>query len=594
MNKDKFPRYAFAYARVSDPRQAQKDVSIPEQFKEIGAYAGRENIVILRDFADRGRSAYRDDVKREEFEEMIHLAKEEPRVSLILVHESSRFVRRRAKAVMIKAELNQHGVKVIPVLNPYDSSTIAGFWMESIDETRAEAESMATSMHTLEKMKGSIGQRDPETGWCFKNGGRAPAGYKNVRVVRGIDHRGREIVRLLWEIDEEWGNRIQQIIRELKLEKNLSYDKIRDECNIKGWLSPEGRPITTSFIRELFREDRLLQLAGYAFWNREDRKTKGRRFKPREEWIKVPNAHPALITEEEVIQCRALIEGRNFNDKNIPQEESRFLLTGKNFFICKRCGGNTIGDTRGGRHKLKYCCSTIVYEGSYTNRCIPGVKLPKELIEEYVISEIQKRFGTQERIRELVRKVNALIREENKDFQTGVMFLDKQIKNLNSQINNLVAAIAKGTPPEFVNPEIEKLKQELVKAESQKNGMQAVKPAIKTVDEEKVIAKLCQLDEVMRTGTNREKRQFIRYFVRSLEFDPIKKQIKVFWYHDPLKKTLDDGLRKCVGFGTSPASDTRKFNSVKGFRGGINLAGHDAKSANRVGLIKLLSPTRFI
>ncbi len=47
---------------------AQKDTSVPEQFKEIKAYAARENITILRDFADRERSAYQDDVKREEFE----------------------------------------------------------------------------------------------------------------------------------------------------------------------------------------------------------------------------------------------------------------------------------------------------------------------------------------------------------------------------------------------------------------------------------------------------------------------------------------------------------------------------------------------
>jgi site-specific DNA recombinase len=560
-DKNKQAHYALAYARVSDPRQAQKDVSIPEQFKEIRAYSDRENIIILREFADRGRSAYRDDVRREEFEEMIRLAKEDPRVSLILVHESSRFVRRRTKAVIVKSELSKYGVKVVPVLNPYDSSTIAGFWMESIDETRAEAESMATSMHTLEKMKGSIGQRDPETGWCYKNGGRAPAGYKNVRVVRGIDHRGREIVRLLWEIDEEWGTRIQYMIRELKLERNLSYDKIRDECNIKGWLSPEGRPITTSFIRELFREDRLLQLAGYAFWNREDRKTKGRRFKPREEWIKVPNAHPALITEEEALKCRELIGERGFNDKNVPQEESRFLLTGKNaegdrLFVCKNCGGNIIGEARGGRHKLKYQCSTVIYEGMHSNSCVHGVKLSKESIEDYVISEIKQRFGTTERIRNLVKQVNALLKDENKDYQTTAIFLEKQAKNLNNQIGNLVAAIAKGTPPEFVNPEIQKLKEELAKVESQKLEIQSMKPAIKYLDEEKAVEHLCRLDELMKNGTNKEKRQYIRMFVRRIDLDPIKKQVVITWYHDPLKKTLNNGLGKCVGFGTSPASDT--------------------------------------
>lgn len=389
MIQNQSPRYALSYARESDPRQAQKNVSVPAQQQAIRDYADRENIIILREFADRGKSAYRDDVRRPDFEEMLRVAKEDPRVYLILVHESTRFVRRRAKAVIVKSELATHGVKVIPVLNPYDSSTIAGFWMESIDETRAEAESMATSMHTLEKIKGSIGQRDPETGWCFKNGGRAPAGYKNVRVVRGIDHRGRDIVRLLWEIDEEWGPRAQFIVRELKLEKNLSYDKSRDECNQKDWLSPEGRPITTSFVREFFRKDRLLQLAGYAFWNREDRKTKGHRFKPEEEWVTVKNAHPALITAEEAIECRHLIKGSTggFNKMHHPQEDSQWLLTGKNiegdsFFICKHCGGNIIGDIQGGRHKLKYHCSTMAYEGKYSKRCIYGVKLSKEEIEE--------------------------------------------------------------------------------------------------------------------------------------------------------------------------------------------------------------------
>lgn len=56
---------------------------------------------------------------------------------------------------------------------------------------------------------------------------------------------------------------------QLKLENKMSFDKIRDHLRDKlKWLSPEGRPITTSFVRDFFKEDRLLQLAGYGFWNR--------------------------------------------------------------------------------------------------------------------------------------------------------------------------------------------------------------------------------------------------------------------------------------------------------------------------------------
>jgi len=527
-------KYALAYARVSDPRQAAKNISITEQLNEIRRYAQQEGIEIIREFVDGGKSAYRDDIKRPQFEEMMRYAKEDPRVSLILVHESSRFYRKRAKSVIAKAELAQYGVKVVPVLTPYDSSTIAGFWMESIDETRAEAESMATSMHVTEKMKANIGMRDPETGWCYKNGGRAPAGYKNVRVVRGTDHRGKEITRLLWEVDEVWGPRAQYIVRELKLKRNLSYDKIRDECNKMGWTSPEGRPITTSFIREFFRKDRLLQLAGYAFWNREDRKTKGRRFKPEEEWVKIPNAHPALITEEEALECRRLIEkSGGFNNKHHPQEESRWLLTGKNlegepFFVCRHCGGNIIGRVEGGRHKLKYYCSTIAYEGRYTDRCVHGVNLDKDAIEGYVIEQIKNNFGTPARIKELVRRINSAIRSEYKDFQTATAFINKQIANTKKEIDNLVNAIAAGTPPEFVNPRIKELKQKLSKAESQKKQLELVKPKIRVLDENKVINYLCSLDEVLKVGTNREKRQFIRTFIRRLEFDPDERKVYIY------------------------------------------------------------------
>lgn len=187
--------FAYSYARVSDPRSAAKGASIKEQLEAIRRYAEKENITILEEFVDPGISAYRDDVRRPHFERMIAQAKADPRESLILVHESSRFYRKKAKAVISKADLSAHGVKEVSVLNPYDPTTIQGKRMESIDETRAETESMATSMHVTEKMKGNITLRDPETGWCYKNGGRAPAGYRNLRVQRGIDHRGNPICR---------------------------------------------------------------------------------------------------------------------------------------------------------------------------------------------------------------------------------------------------------------------------------------------------------------------------------------------------------------------------------------------------------------
>lgn len=116
------------------------------------------------------------------------------------------------------------------------------------------------------------------------------------------------------------------------------------------------------------------------------------------------------------------------------------------------------------------------------------------------------------------------------------MFLEKQAQNIQREISNLVTAIAKGTPPEYVNPEIEILKGELAKIINQKDSLQKIRPPARSIDEEKMIKYFCRLDDIMNNGTNREKRQFIRSFIRKLEFDPEQSKVTIHWYHDPLKK----------------------------------------------------------
>jgi hypothetical protein len=44
--------------------------------------------------------------------------------------------------------------------------------------------------------------RDPETGWCYKNGGQALWGYRTERLVRGEEKKGRPIIKSIWLPDE--------------------------------------------------------------------------------------------------------------------------------------------------------------------------------------------------------------------------------------------------------------------------------------------------------------------------------------------------------------------------------------------------------
>lgn len=109
-------------------------------------------------------------------------------------------------------ELFNYGVTVITVNSPYDPRTIDGAWRESIDETMVMTSSMVTAFHTIKGMSENAAKRDPETGYCYKNGGAPPYGYKLKRVLVGKDRRGKDKYKLLWEINSETAPILRQIV----------------------------------------------------------------------------------------------------------------------------------------------------------------------------------------------------------------------------------------------------------------------------------------------------------------------------------------------------------------------------------------------
>jgi hypothetical protein len=94
----------------------------------------------------------------------------------------------------------------------------------------------------------------------------------------------------------------------------------------------------------MFSEDRLMEYAGYYYWNKAAKRgTKGHSCKDKNEWVKVENAHPAIITREDVDAALALAQSRKPRTAAISSFNSKWALTGLNlegepFFTCKVCG----------------------------------------------------------------------------------------------------------------------------------------------------------------------------------------------------------------------------------------------------------------
>jgi DNA invertase Pin-like site-specific DNA recombinase len=191
-----------AYVRVSTDMQEDKGLSIPAQTKAIEEYAARNGIGVLDTYVEAA-SSYQDEAKRVEFRRMFERAKSDPQVSMVLVHESSRFCRHPWRTPQLIGELQDAGVRVVSATEPeFDVNTVMGMWMQKVTEAKNASYSMEVAFHTRKGMRQNANARDPETNWCYKNGGRPSWGYRTVRVER-TDVRGRPRFKAVWDLNRE-------------------------------------------------------------------------------------------------------------------------------------------------------------------------------------------------------------------------------------------------------------------------------------------------------------------------------------------------------------------------------------------------------
>jgi len=71
--------------------------------------------------------------------------------------------------------------------------------------------------------------------------------------------------------------------------------------------------------------------------------------------------------------------------------------------------------------------------------------------------------------------------------------------------------------------------------EKQKEQLALAKPALEKIDTIRLRDYVQSLDQVLAHGTNRERREFIRTFIRRMDFDPEASRITIHWYADPIQ-----------------------------------------------------------
>ena len=187
------------YARVSTTRQAENDLSIPDQLRQLHEWAKANGHLVVQEYVEPGASATDD--KRPVFQKMIADAMLKPSAfEAIIIHSLSRFFRDGIEFGVYERKLVKNKVKVISITQP-TSDDAGGEMMRRIINLFDEHQSKENSKHVSRAMKENARQG-------YFNGSRPPFGYQAVATDRAAS-RGR--VKKKLEIDEAEAGLVRQV-----------------------------------------------------------------------------------------------------------------------------------------------------------------------------------------------------------------------------------------------------------------------------------------------------------------------------------------------------------------------------------------------
>ncbi|MCE5237146.1 recombinase family protein [bacterium] len=515
---EKGPRKALAWGRVSTEGQEERGLSIPEQLREIEQYAERHGIEIVETFQEAA-SAFRHEERRHEFRRMIEVAKARADVTIILVHDLSRFSRDSMKGRQLFRDLKAQGLEIVSLNDPdMDTETVSGVYLEAITFAKNEAFSREVAFHTRKGCRANVQTRDPETGWCYKNGGQPLWGYRLQQLDRGQVKHGRPQTKSVWVPDEtivagqptmEWARHCF-----VNLAANgASLEELRDFCNHHAIPARRNPFWSTSTWNSLLEPNVLLQYCGFGVWNVHH---KNGRKRPPSEWLIVEKAHQALITEDEaraVLEARERKRHQGFDAGYGRSRESRYLLSG-GLFKCARCGNNMIG-RRVAEGQNYYVCGSQPYRKGLG--CGPGVYVPQQEVEAEVMAGLQGLLGFCSDAGKFTRMVNDELSALCGATGALTAAADKSLKGVEQKIANVRTAIEDGLADAArANERLRELQFEKQQAEVQR-GVARDLPMLKT---EEVMAYRRDTERLLAGGSPADLKRLVRNHVSEMKLTP--------------------------------------------------------------------------
>jgi site-specific DNA recombinase len=418
------------YARVSTTRQADNDISIPDQLAHAKRFCGTKGWTLLSEYIDAGASA-RDD-KRPQFQRMMEAVCVDPSpVDVVLIHSQSRFFRDVAGYSFWKRKLEKYGVAVVSMTQDFGEGSSANF-AETVLAAADQYSSEETAKHVTRTMLENARQG-------FWNGSQAPFGYRTVEAEK----RGQKIKKRL-EIEEREAATVRQIfglfLRGDGTKGPMGVKDITSWMNRSGFRNRNGNPYYVSIVHAILTRDAY---SGVYYYNTHDSRT--RRARPKDEWIAVEV--PQIIPTKDFKRVQSLLHSRRPNMTAPRTSNSEVLLTG--LARCDSCGSPMMmrtGKGMGGTYRY-YACSANRLKGAST--CKRPIAVREDELNALVLGALADRLLSPERLPTLIREALGHRHKAATQNRMRKSALEKQVRETSAKIDRLIAAVAGGDLPDM-------------------------------------------------------------------------------------------------------------------------------------------------
>ncbi|PCG07810.1 recombinase family protein [Sphingomonas ginsenosidimutans] len=415
---------AALYLRVSTTRQAEHDVSIPDQRKQGETYCASRGYQLVETFVEAGASATND--RRPEFQRMIEAGTSKPApFNVVVVHSFSRFFRDHFELEFYVRKLAKNDVKLVSITQEMGDDPMH-VMMRQIMALFDEYQSKENAKHVLRAMNENARQG-------FWNGARPPIGYRIVAA----EQRGSKTKKKL-EIDPLHAETVRLIYR-LFLEGD-------------GTSGPKGVKAIATYLNErrMFTRDggkwglaqihAILTRTTYIGEHRfNTRSHKDREKKPESEVAVM--AVPPLIERETFDAVQARLKSRNPMVVPARVSSGPTLLTGICF--CAKCGGAMTlrtGKGNGGQYTY-YTCSTKARQGK--TGC-EGRSIRMDKLDHLVAGHLEERLLQPKRLETILSSLLDRRQERAERRREHLADLNRRITETDQRLNRLYDAIESG------------------------------------------------------------------------------------------------------------------------------------------------------